>query len=161
MTEITVGFEPKDGRKLEKGMLVGVHWNSHKDCYSVLAMKSKKTTGLVLGYVDSIELSQVTFKIEEATQKKVREQGTKDRHAFVVGYVVNVGINSLRELKYHKDGLDVEIKYNPFKFDTFVMDIKGEYKKMAGVDSVFMNSHENKPCVMFDSAWNSFTVYND
>lgn len=86
-------FQSRLNRTIEEGDLVGVHWNKHKNVWSIVEMKSRKGVGLVKGYADEITLEDVTFHIDKAKQKGVRESGTKDRHAFVVGKVVSLRAN--------------------------------------------------------------------
>ena len=139
-------FQSKDGRTLERGMLVGVHWNSHKNKYSVVAFPSRHTVGLVVGYVDSITLKDCTFHIDKTKQRIVREKGTKERHAFVVGIVDGIG----------EDRTDCmhQIVYNPFKYDTF----HGKHKNCDKIwliekaKHVHMDNVDNaRPLVTFDS----------
>ncbi|MBG9732275.1 hypothetical protein ABD87_22890 [Lysinibacillus sphaericus] len=104
-------FEPRLNRSIEQGDLVGVHWNLRKNTWSIVAMKSRKSVGLVVGYANAIILENVTFHIDKIKQASVREKGAKDRHAFVVGKIVDLNIN---------EKLTMELYYNPFKVDSFV-----------------------------------------
>ena len=110
-------FRPRHDRTIEKGQLVGVHWNSHQSCWSIVAFKSRKAVGLVIGYADDVTLENVTFHIDKAKQKSVREKGTKDRHAFLVGNLVD----------FNSKQLEKNIYYNPFKLDNFVDSETREY----------------------------------
>ena len=67
-------FISRNGRILEKGQLVGVHWNSHKNVYSIVEFKSRNTAGLVNGYAMSVTLFNCTVKIDKSKQKTVREK---------------------------------------------------------------------------------------
>ena len=104
-------FEPRLNRTIEKGDLVGIHWNVRKNTWSIVAMKSRKSVGLVVGYANTITLENVTFHIDKIKQASVREKGAKDRHAFVVGEILDLNIN---------EDLTRELYYNPFKLDSFV-----------------------------------------
>jgi len=136
----------RNGRILEKGQLVGVHWNSHKNVYSIVEFKSRNTAGLVIGYAMSVTLLNCTFKIDRSKQKAVREKNRKDRHAFIVGYIED--INQKKELSN-------KIYYNPYKVDSFVdKDLfeKGEIKYLSRIKRVHMNSdfQNNKPDVTYE-----------
>lgn len=131
-------FQPKEERTIERGCLVGVHWNSHRNMWSIVGMKSRKSIGVVLGYCEEITLQDVTFHIEKSKQTKVREYGAKDRHAFVVGKLVN----------FTFEDMDGELYYNPFKVDNFVC--KSDYKHKESVEAVSLK-FEQKPIVKYGS----------
>jgi len=139
-------FISRNGRILEKGQLVGVHWNSHKNVYSIVEFKSRNTAGFVIGYAMSVTLLNCTVKIAGSKQKTVREKNRKDRHAFIVGYVE--GINQ-------KEELNNKMYYNPYKVDSFVdkelFEI-GEIKYLSRLKRVHMNSdfQNNKPDVTYE-----------
>jgi hypothetical protein len=149
MTTITLekiameNFESRMGRTIDKNTLVGVHWNAHKKCWSIVAMKSRKSVGLVLGYCQEITLRDVTTHIDKSKQKKVIETGTKDRHAFIVGYI--------EDLVFEK--LENNIYYNPKKVESFVdADILFEHNEkefIKHVDKVSMMHDGKKPVVTY------------
>jgi len=103
-------FTSRMGRTVEKNMLVGVHWNAHKNCWSIVQFKSRHAVGLVLGYAENITLRDCTTHIDKSKQKKVRVTEKKDRHAFIVGYVES----------FEPEGLDNQLYYNPHQLDNFV-----------------------------------------
>lgn len=105
------GFTPRLDREIQLGQLVGIHWNSHQNVYSVVEFKSRKMVGKVLGYVDRITLADCTVKIDISKQISVRKLNRKDRHAFIVGCIESVG---------KKEKLPNGIYYNPYKLDSFV-----------------------------------------
>lgn len=131
-------FTPRFDRTIERGCLVGVHWNKHQEVWSIVAMKSRKSIGLVVGYADEITLKNVTFHIEKSKQAKVRELGSKDRHAFVVGEIVSFTATALQGVE--------ELYYNPFKVDTFVDKANGIV--MESVEAVSM-TFDQKPVVKY------------
>lgn len=149
------GFTPKEGQAIQihKGMLVGVHVNSHQNCLSIVAMKSQKSrhsVGLVLGYAQSITLSDCTTHIEKSKQKKVKMLGKKDRHAYIVGYVQD----------FNAVTLEKGIYYKPEHVDNFV-DAQsyfqnGEILEIGSVRSVNLQVCPNsgKPQVTYQS-WDS------
>jgi len=139
-------FISRNGRILEKGQLVGIHWNSHKNVYSIVEFKSRNTAGLVIGYAMSVTLLNCTVKIDKSKQKTVREKNRKDRHAFIVGYVEDIN---------QKEELTNKIYYNPYRVESFVdKDLfeKGELKYLSRLKRVHMNYNfqSNKPEVTYD-----------
>jgi hypothetical protein len=105
------GFTSREGREVVQGQLVGVHWNSHRACWSIVEFKSRNTIGRVLGYADQVTLDNCTVKIDQAKKKKLLETGVKDRHAFIVGEFITCG---------HIEILPRPIYYNPAKLESFV-----------------------------------------
>jgi len=88
---------------------VRVYWNLHKKCYSVMSCK----TGRVIAHRFALTLADPKFVIRKAGQRKVRQEGRKNVHAFVVGYFS------------HRNGMAAypkakQVTYNPYKNDTFV-----------------------------------------
>lgn len=130
-------FQSRLGRSIERGQLVGVHWNKHKEVWSIVAMRSRKVIGLVVGYTDELTLKNVTFHIDRTKQAKVRAEGAKDRHAFVVGEIV--------DFKYTE--MENELYYNPFKVDTFVS--KDDMVELDFVETVSMK-FDQKPVVKYN-----------
>lgn len=72
---------------VENGTLVGIHWNSHKKCWSVVNFKSRKTHTLLKCHMSVLYLKDISFKIDNSKKKKALEIGKKDRHTFIVGYL--------------------------------------------------------------------------
>ena len=89
---------------------VRVYWNLHKDVWSVRSCKS----GLVIDYKKYLTLSNGYYTIWESGQKRVREEGKKNVHAFAVGYIVD-DKNFIRIC----DSWD-RVKYNPYTDDYFM-----------------------------------------
>lgn len=103
-------FIPYKERSIEIGQLVALHWNSHKNVYSIVRMKSKKTIGEVVGYCKQATLSNAYTKIELSKQKTVKETSVKDRHAYIVGHLEN----------FEKETLSHNMYYNPHVVNDFV-----------------------------------------
>ncbi len=103
-------FTSRYGRTIDKETLVGVHWNAHKKVWSIVEMKSRKTVGLVRGYASQVTLRDVTTHIDKSKQRMVVKYGTKDRHAFLVGYIEDLEFESLEK----------NIYYNPKMVKNFV-----------------------------------------
>ncbi|MEH7210111.1 hypothetical protein V7094_28550 [Priestia megaterium] len=142
-------FVSRMGRTVEKNMLVGVHWNVRLNAWSIVQFKSRHAVGLVLGYASEITLRDVTTHINKSTQKKVIESptGAKDRHAFIVGYLVDLEYRELERNVYYKpqavkDFVDAEKYFN------------GTVEYIDHVDSVSMsyNHEKNHPLVKYNKA---------
>ena len=103
---------------------VRVYWNLHSKIWSVQDVKS----GRVCDHVQHISLTDAKFVVRKGGQKRVREEGKKNVHAFAVGYVaeeqVTASQGSARDLQlmfkvrsYHWH----RVTYNPYKHDYFML----------------------------------------
>lgn len=91
--------------------LVGIHWNSHKKCWSVVNFKSRKTVGLLKDHMSELLLSDISFKVDLSKKRKALEKGSKDRHTFIVGSLEEFGeYGTISPIKYQK-----EDNIHPFK----------------------------------------------
>lgn len=88
---------------------VKVYRNLHKKCLSVMG-----ADGLVIGHVDTVVLKDVKFVVRPAGQRKVRQTGRKNVHAFAVGEVISF-VDHHRIFRTGK-----QVLYNPYLYDTFV-----------------------------------------
>ena len=105
---------------------VRVYRNLHKDCFSV------KQDGLVRCHANHVTLRDCKFIVSKAGQKRVRDEGRKNVHAFVEGFLADT-----READAIVDGTksDTEIwegasnwqkaYYNPYTCDTFINQYDG------------------------------------
>jgi hypothetical protein len=105
---------------------VRVYRNLHKKCFSV------KQNNLVLVHTDHVTLRDCKFIVSKAGQKRVRDEGRKNVHAFVEGYVCDT-----READNIVDGAKSETEiwagesnwqkayYNPYTCDTFINQYDG------------------------------------
>ena len=91
---------------------VRVYWNLHKDIWSVVSCKS----GLVIDYMKYLTLLDAYFTVWISGQKRVREEGKKNVHAFAVGYLM-----SSKQRSYHDWD---RVKYDPYTDNYFMH--KGE-----------------------------------
>ena len=60
-----------------------VYYNTDKLCFSLLDYKTNK----VVKYADNIFMTNALFVVRKSGQKRVREEGRKNVHAFVNGIV--------------------------------------------------------------------------
>ena len=87
---------------------VRVYWNLHKHTWSIQSCKS----GLVIDHKQYITLLDAKFVVRKGGQKRVREEGKKNVHAFAVGYLM-----SSKQSSYHDWD---RVKYNPYTDDYFM-----------------------------------------
>jgi len=93
---------------------VEVYFNLHKRCFSI------RQRGRVIDHRQLVVLSGCTFVVQPAGQRRVRETGVKNVHAFVRGT-----LEPSDDLEY--SGLLHRVRYNPFVSDTFfILDGKKE-----------------------------------
>ena len=95
---------------------VRVYWNLHKKVWSVQDVKS----GRVCDHVQHISLTDAKFVVRKGGQKRVREEGKKNVHAFAVGYISNEQVTASKNifnssLHWHR------VTYNPYKHDYFML----------------------------------------
>jgi len=89
---------------------VRVYWNLHSKIWSVQDVKS----GRVCDHVQHISLTDAKFVVRKGGQKRVREEGKKNVHAFAEGWVS-------REQDEDHTHYWYDITYNPYKNDYFMM----------------------------------------
>ena len=100
---------------------VRVYRNLHKNCFSV------KQDGLVRCHADHVTLRDCKFIVSKAGQKRVRDEGRKNVHAFVEGVLADTreadaivdGTKSDAEMDAGKSDWR-EAYYNPYSCDTFI-----------------------------------------
>ena len=106
-----MSYQAYKGRVLESNVLVEVYRNLHNGMLSV------RQRGLVVAHVHTIDLIDVTFKVNESGRQRVIRDKKKNVHAFVVGTPLAVNAPS---------GLNVQrywrrVKYNPYKAGAFMV----------------------------------------
>ena len=87
---------------------VRVYRNLHRKCISV------KQGGIVKCWTTNIVLKDCKFIISKAGQKRVRDEKKKNVHAFIEGYLADVG-----EADKQAGFTWTESYYNPYRTDTF------------------------------------------
>ena len=111
---------------------VRVYWNLHKKCWSIQDCKS----GLVCDHLERISLEQAKFVVRKGGQKRVREEGKKNVHAFAEGWVA-------REQDEDHTHYWYDITYNPYKNDYFMIgrdEVPRDWVGNIHMDSTY---HEN------------------
>ena len=91
---------------------VRVHWNLHRKCWSIQDCKS----GLVIDHKKCVVL-EGNFVVRKGGQKRVRNEGKKNVHAFAVGYIQDWRTEPSRMV--YLDDWD-RVKYNPYTDDYFM-----------------------------------------
>lgn len=90
---------------------VDVYFNLHKKCLSVRDCESRR----VIAHVDAIALKQATFRVSESGRQRVLRDRRKNVHAFVRGY-----LDTTPHMRDVVNKCDVQVTYNPYKYDSFV-----------------------------------------
>ena len=98
-------------------MRVFVYFNLHRKCLSVKALEGERK-GRVIAHADMVVLDNVTFKVSEAGRQRVIREQRKNVHAGVVGELQGMDINTA--MLSIAEALYSPLKYNPYKFDSFV-----------------------------------------
>ena len=116
------------------GALVGVHWNAHEKCWSVVAFNSRKTEKKVIGHTNRLMLEDITFKVSLSKKKAALEKGKKDRHTFIVG--IFAGMDKKITTSKGKFFYDVTDNAEPFK-DVNGGSLIGENAYFSSLGKVF------------------------
>ena len=123
-------------------MKVRVYWNLHKKTWSIQCCK----TNNVVAHAQTVKLDNAKFVVRKAGQRKVRETGQKNVHAFIRGYL-NV---DEWHINYAKKMLWRRVRYNPYKDDFFMVQKFSDPTVYKEVDkdayyAVRLETHEDKP----------------
>lgn len=90
--------------------MVDTYLNFHKDCVSVRSRESDDY-GVVVSHEQKVTVVDAEFVIQEKSQQRCRESGTKNVHAVVRGKW-----NESEKVQV----ADAVVTYNPFEYDQFV-----------------------------------------
>jgi hypothetical protein len=94
------------------GQKVMVYYNLHKHTFSV------QKNGIVILHADYVKLNNVEFRVRQRGMLKVRQEKSKNVHAFVVGNLVDYCRYPCDEIPEEPTGNIVT--YNPYKYDSFI-----------------------------------------
>jgi len=89
---------------------VYVYKNLHKDCWSV------RQHGLVKAHIpadDPVAMWDCYFHVDVKGRERTIKERRKNVHAFVKGYLQHI-------CHLDTNGKEVEVTYNPYKYETFV-----------------------------------------
>lgn len=87
--------------------VVEVYRNLHRGCLSIRDPKTRR----VIGYANSVTLTDVTFVVSEAGRQRVLREERKNVHAFVRGVLASQNGSAPKNWS--------AVKYNPFEAGTF------------------------------------------
>ena len=94
------------------GQKVKVYYNLHKHTFSV------QKNNLVVLHADYIKLEDVEFRVRQGGMEKVRQEKSKNVHAFVIGTLVDFCDYPCDDIPEEPTG-DI-VTYNPYKYDSFI-----------------------------------------
>jgi len=106
--------------RIKKNRPVYVYKNLHKNCWSI------KQHGLVKAHIpkdEAVGLWDCYFHVDAKGREKVIREKRKNVHAYVKGYlqdVENVTRIPCEYLDPRVTAKEVEVTYNPYKYETFV-----------------------------------------
>lgn len=95
---------------IKKDRPVYVYKNLHKDCWSV------KQHGLVKAHIpagEPVAMWDCYFHVDVKGRERVVKEQRKNVHAFVKGFLQHI-------CHLDTNGKEVEVTYNPYKYETFV-----------------------------------------
>lgn len=91
------------------GRKVFVYYNLHKHKWSIRCEKTK----LVIGYTDTIVLSNCKYKVSKKGRERVLKEQRKNVHAGIQGTIL--GFYNITDLDTFQS-----VTYNPYKYESFV-----------------------------------------
>lgn len=94
---------------------VQVYLNTKRNCLSVRS----KREGRVVLYADSVGLADVKFTVQPSGRQRAREEKQKNVHAWVEGDLLFWDRGESEAID--DDWSWVDVTYNPFQYDSFVM----------------------------------------
>ena len=93
------------------GCRVEVYWNLHRRCWSI-----REAGGRVIAHATcSVALRDVRWVVQPAGNRRAREEGRKNVHAFARGYIADRA-----EAKDFSRVPGCRLTYNPYRDTTFV-----------------------------------------
>lgn len=108
-------------------------------------------TRLVVGHADAVILDHASFEVNEKGRQRVIEEGRKNVHAFVKGFISDVaGFEAYKnreiEPTLNLDAMPVDrkaylVKYNPFKSGSFMVEDGDDWKPIQGATRVGVSSN--------------------
>jgi hypothetical protein len=130
--------------KADPTKYVEVYRNLHKKCWSV------RQNGIVLFHCRNICLKNVRFYVSERGRQRVLFEHQKNIHAWVIGYIVQ----STEIDDNTKDGSGLDVTYNPYKYDSFVLS-KSDQIRLKGAAYADLTLWEGIPSDCTVMVWNA------
>lgn len=116
------------------GKKVMVYYNLHKQTFSV-TYDSK-----VILHADYVKLGDVEFRVRQGGKERVRQDKSKNVHAFVIGTLLDYCEYPCDDIPSSPSGKIVT--YNPYKHNSFVY--KGSEEPVYNAKEVDMINSQNK-----------------
>jgi hypothetical protein len=116
------------------GKKVMVYYNLHKHTFSVTYDNK------VIIHADYVKLGDVEFRVRQGGKEKVRQEKSKNVHAFVIGTLLDYCEYPCDDIPSSPSGKIVT--YNPYKHNSFVY--KGSEKPVYNAKEVDMINLQNK-----------------
>ena len=116
------------------GKKVMVYYNLHKHTFSV------RYEGKVVMHADFVKLGDVEFRVRQGGKEKVRDEKSKNVHAFVIGKLLDYCEYPCEDMP--SPSSDKVVTYNPYKHDTFVF--KNTEEPVYRAQEVDMINSKNK-----------------
>ena len=125
-------------------MRVELYWNVNLNKYSVRALEGEHK-GKVFTYARYAEVIDAEFVVRPSGQKRVRESGQKNVHAFVRGLITD-DLSS----DYAKKMLWRRVRYNPHVDDFFMVQKFSDMSQYKPIDknmryAVRLEIYDDKP----------------
>lgn len=114
-------------------MRVEVYFNLHEKCFSIRYKKK------VIYHLNKVFLNNVKFKVSEAGRQRVLKEQRKNVHAFVVG---DLEVGNIKK--------GIEIKYDPYRFKTFVTQIDNKPVRSAKYVSLSLTRDKRSKIIALD-----------
>lgn len=116
------------------GKKVMVYYNLHKKTFSV------RYDNKVILHADYVRLGDVEFRVRTGGKERVRQEKSKNVHAFVIGTLLDYCEYPCEELPSEPN--DNIVTYNPYKYDSYVM--KNTEEPIYYANEVDMINSKNK-----------------
>jgi hypothetical protein len=116
------------------GKKVMVYYNLHKQTFSVTY------DGKVILHADYVKLGDVEFRVRQGGKERVRQDKSKNVHAFVIGTLLDYCEYPCDNIPSSPSGKIVT--YNPYKHNSFVY--KGSEEPVYNAKEVDMINSQNK-----------------
>ena len=117
-------------------MKVRVYWNLHRKMWSI------QKGGLVIDHKKSLFLHNANFVVREGGQKRVRESGHKNVHAFVCGEWDQKEYHTFKDMPLWR-----RVSYDPKRDDFFMVKNLNQYDEVKRdfTYSVALETENDKP----------------
>ena len=116
------------------GKKVMVYYNLHKNTFSITYDNK------VILHADYVKLGDVEFRVRKGGNERVRQQKSKNVHAFVIGRLLDYCEYPCDDIPYPTS--DNVVTYNPYKHNSFVYKDSGE--SVYNAKEVDMINSQNK-----------------